>query len=90
MKNTVFAAKLAALVLLICVWGGTLSGCALLPASVDAFEEQAANAVVASAERTICRNIPIGTWMRHYGHSAESRAAWNALCAKPATAPAAP
>lgn len=75
--------------LLVLAVASALAGCSLLPASVDAFEEQAANVIVASSERTICRNIPIGTWMRHYGSSAERRAAWEGLCAKPVATPAA-
>lgn len=64
------------------------SGCSLLPASVERFEETAANALVESSERTICRNIPVGTWMRLYGANAARREAWRALCTTAQATPA--
>jgi len=75
-------------VILILALATSLGGCSLLPASVDAFEEQAANAIVASSERTICRNIPIGTWLRLYGSHPERRKGWQALCTPAQASPA--
>ncbi len=78
MKNKMLIALLAA----------ALSGCSLLPASVDLAEQAAATAVVQSAERTICRNIPIGTWRRLYGSNPARAKAWRDLCANPVETPA--
>jgi len=64
------------------------SGCALLPATFTAAEETAATVVVQSAERTICRNIPIGTWRRLYGSHPTRAQAWRDLCANPIETPA--
>lgn len=58
-----------------------LSACSLLPAAVDQAEQTAATALVASSERTICRDIPVGTWARLYGANPARREAWRALCA---------
>lgn len=66
----------------------TLAGCSLLPASVEKFEETAATALVESSERTLCRNIPVGTWMRLYGANAARREAWRALCTTAQATPA--
>lgn len=66
---------------------GCLSACSLLPVAVDRAEERAADVVVDSSERTICRNIPIGTWMRRYGSSVERIQAWQALCANKTATP---
>lgn len=63
-------------------------GCALLPAAVTTAEETAATAVVQSAERTICRNIPVGTWRRLYGSNPVRAQAWRELCANPVETPA--
>lgn len=57
-----------------------LSGCSMLPAAVNAYEVKAADAVVDSSERTICRDIPVGTWVRRYGASTERTDAWRKLC----------
>lgn len=65
-----------------------LSGCALAPALVNQIEENAAQVIVASAERTICRDLPIGTWLRLYGASAERTSGWQKLCAHPVAMPA--
>ncbi len=67
---------------------GALSGCSMLSPSVNAAQEAAATAVVESAERVLCRDIPVGTWMRLYGSSAERMRAWQALCIPPVTSPA--
>ena len=64
-----------------------LSGCSLLPATVSNAEERAMNAVVQSAERAICRDIPIGTWARHYGSNRDRMGAWIVLCTQPTTNP---
>lgn len=64
-----------------------LAGCSMLPAAVSTAEETAADVVVASAERTICRNIPIGTWRRNYGANPVRAEAWRALCNNPVGAP---
>lgn len=77
MKKLVFVAALAVI----------LAGCSLLPASIDQAEETAATAMVQSSERTICRNVPVGTWMRLYGSNAARRDAWRALCAPAQEAP---
>lgn len=66
----------------------TLAGCSMLPAAVDVAEEAATTAVVQSAERTICRNIPIGTWRRLYGSNPVRAQAWRELCANPVETPA--
>jgi len=65
----------------------TLGGCPMLPAAVDVAEETAATAVVQSAERTICRNIPVGTWRRLYGSNPVRAQAWRELCANPVETP---
>jgi len=65
-----------------------LAACSLLPATVDVAEEAAATAVVQSAERTICRNIPVGTWRRLYGSNPVRAQAWRDLCANPVETPA--
>lgn len=65
-----------------------LAGCSMLPAAVDVAEQTAATAVVQSAERTICRNIPIGTWRRLYGANPVRAKAWRELCATPVETPA--
>jgi hypothetical protein len=65
-----------------------LSGCSLLSPTVNQFEETAATAVVESSERTLCRNIPVGTWMRMYGSNAERMHAWQLLCTNKAVTPA--
>src|SRR5471032_2376385 len=64
-----------------------LSACSLMPANFGHVEEGAAQAVVQSSERTICRDIPIGTWMRLYGTSADRIKGWQAICFNPVTAP---
>lgn len=63
------------------------AGCALLPASVGQIQETFAQVVVASAERTICRDLPIGTWLRLYSGSADRRDGWQKLCAHPVETP---
>lgn len=65
----------------------TLSGCSMLPAAVNVAEGTAATAVVQSAERTICRNIPVGTWRRLYGSNPVRAQAWRELCANPVEIP---
>jgi hypothetical protein len=76
--------------LLLLVGAALLStaGCALVPAAVSQTEENAAQIAVASAERTICRDLPIGTWLRLYGTSAERLGGWQQLCAHPVAMPA--
>ena len=64
-----------------------LGGCSLMPASWNKLEEGAAQTVVASSERTICRDIPIGTWMRLYGSSSDRVKGWQAICGNPVSAP---
>lgn len=64
------------------------SGCALAPAYVNQIEETVTQVVVASAERTICRDLPIGAWLRLYGASAERTSGWQKLCAHPVAMPA--
>jgi|GEM_PF-5728839 len=64
-----------------------LSACSLMPANFGHVEEGAAQAVVQSSERAICRDIPIGTWMRLYGTSADRVKGWQSLCFNPVTAP---
>lgn len=66
----------------------SLSGCSMMPAAVDAYEVKAADAVVDSSERTICRDIPVGTWVRRYGASAERIDAWRKLCSSRGATPA--
>lgn len=67
-----------------------LSGCSLLPQSFSAAEQTAATAVVQSSERVICRDIPVGTWLRMYGNSDERMKAWRALCIAPNVSPTQP
>lgn len=83
-----FAGRNALLLLFIAAGITQLSGCSMLPAAVDQAEETAATAMVQSSERTICRNIPVGTWMRMYGTNAARREAWRALCTTVQTTPA--
>lgn len=64
-----------------------MCGCSLLPQNFSRVEEGAAQAVVQSSERTICRDIPIGTWMRLYGTSADRIKGWQAICFNPLSAP---
>lgn len=64
-----------------------LSGCSLMPAQYSKIEEGVAQTVVQSSERAICRDIPIGTWMRLYGSSDQRVKGWQAICFNPVTAP---
>jgi hypothetical protein len=64
-----------------------LSACSLVPQNVSAVQEGIAQTVVQSSERTICRDIPIGTWLRLYGANADRLKGWQALCFNPVTAP---
>jgi len=64
-----------------------LSACSLMPAHVNAVEEGVAQTAVQSSERTICRDIPIGTWLRLYGANADRLKGWQGLCFNPVTAP---
>src|SRR5471030_1012904 len=64
-----------------------LSACSLAPQRMSAVEEGIAQTAVQSSERTICRDIPIGTWMRLYGTSADRVKGWQAICFNPVTAP---
>lgn len=64
-----------------------LSGCSLVPQRISAVEEGMAQTVVQSSERAICRDIPIGTWLRLYGANADRLKGWQALCFNPVTAP---
>lgn len=64
-----------------------MCGCSLLPQNFSYVEEGAAQAVVQSSERAICRDIPIGTWMRLYGTSADRIKGWQAICFNPVSAP---
>jgi hypothetical protein len=64
-----------------------LSACSLVPQRISAVEEGVAQTAVQSSERTICRDIPIGTWLRLYGASADRLKGWQSLCFNPVTAP---
>lgn len=64
-----------------------LAGCSLLPSRYSQLEEGMAQSVVQSSERTLCRDIPIGTWIRLYGASPERVKGWQSLCFNPVTAP---
>ena len=64
-----------------------LSACSLVPQRMSAVQEGVAQTVVQSSERTICRDIPIGTWLRLYGANADRLKGWQALCFNPVTAP---
>lgn len=64
-----------------------VSACSMLPVSVSQIEESVAQAAVQSSERTICRNIPVGTWLRLYASSPERLAGWQALCYNQVAAP---
>ena len=64
-----------------------LSACSLMPQHVNAVEEGIAQTAVQSSERTICRDIPIGTWLRLYGANADRLKGWQGLCFNPVTAP---
>lgn len=66
---------------------GCLSGCSLMPAQYSKLEEGVAQTVVQSSERAICRDIPIGTWMRLYGTSDQRVKGWQAICFNPVMAP---
>lgn len=57
-----------------------LTGCSLLPQAVSSAQEGAATAIVESSERVICRDIPIGTWLRMYSNSEQRLQAWRGLC----------
>lgn len=67
-----------------------LAGCSLMPTGVSDFEEKLSTAAAQSSERTLCRNIPVGTWLRLYGSSPERMRAWQALCLAPTVTPATP
>lgn len=71
-------------VILICA---ALAGCAMLSATVSKGQEDVMDIVVASAERTICRDIPIGTWKRLYGSNPVRAKAWRDLCSNPVELP---
>lgn len=64
-----------------------LSACSLLPQTVARVEEGAAQTLVQSSERAICRDLPIGAWMRMYGTSVDRLKGWQALCFNPFVAP---
>lgn len=67
-----------------------LAGCSLLPQSVSSAQEGAATAIVESSERVICRDIPVGTWLRMYGNNAERMRAWRSLCIAATVSPIEP
>jgi len=75
-------------ILVLALVAAALSACSMLPGAVDAAEEAATTAMVQSAERTICRNIPVGTWRRLYGSNPVRAQAWRELCANPVEIPA--
>lgn len=64
-----------------------LAACSLAPVRINALEEGVAQTAVQSSERTICRDIPIGTWLRLYGASVDRLRGWQSLCFNPVTAP---
>lgn len=80
-------ARPALLAVMALVTLAALSACSLVPQRMSAVEEGMAQTVVQSSERTICRDIPIGTWLRLYGANADRLKGWQALCFNPVTAP---
>lgn len=45
----------------------------------------AADNALQVAEFAMCRGITVGAWVRRYGNSADSAAAWRTLCASSIT-----
>lgn len=72
---------------LLCVAAMALAGCSLMSPTVDKIEAGAMQTVVQSAERTICRDLPIGAWMSNYGTNADRVKGWQAICFNPIKAP---
>lgn len=66
-----------------------LVGCSMLPDRISRTETGIAEAAVESAERTVCRDIPIGTWIRLYGANPQRVAGWQAICFNPVVPPTA-
>jgi len=64
-----------------------LSGCSMFGGAMEAQQRAAMDVVVDSSERVLCRDIPVGTWMRRYGSNTERREAWRLLCAPPSAIP---
>lgn len=60
-----------------------LGGCSILSASIGQYEKDAGQIIVQSAERTVCKDIPIGIWLDTYGSSPTRLAGWQALCGNP-------
>lgn len=77
MKTSILAVALLA----------SLSACSLIPANISHLEETVAQTAVQSSERTICRNIPVGTWLRLYANNQERLNGWQLLCNNQVGAP---
>ncbi len=75
------------IIIFACLLAVVLSGCSLLPAQYSAIEEGAAQIAVQSSERTICRDLPIGAWIKLYGASASRLNGWQEICFNPVTTP---
>jgi hypothetical protein len=79
MKSLFLAALVAAMLL--------LAGCSLLPAQYSALEDGAAQIAVQSSERAICRDLPVGAWIKLYGASVSRLQGWQDLCFNPIVTP---
>lgn len=64
-----------------------LAGCSLMPQRINDIEQGVAQTAVQSAERTVCRDIPIGTWLRLYAGNPERIKGWQAICGNPVISP---
>src|ERR1019366_4403749 len=60
-----------------------LSGCSLLSATIGQYEKDGGQIIVQSAERTVCKDIPIGIWLDQYGSNPTRLAGWQAICGNP-------
>ena len=60
-----------------------MSGCSLLNANVRQYESDIGQTIVQSAERTVCKDIPIGIWLEQYGSNPRRLQGWQSICGSP-------
>ena len=64
-----------------------LGGCSMIPPKWSAVEDGAAQVTVQSSERAICRDLPIGPWIKLYGMNPSRLQGWQDLCFNPIVTP---
>ena len=73
--------------LLTCFLIMAMSGCSLIGANIRQYESDAGQVVVQSAERTVCKDIPIGIWLEQYGSNPRRLQGWQSICGNPVQNP---